>query len=214
MLLTLDDLLILVPIMVLGALSPGPDVLFILSRVSRESWKPGFVAVGGIATGLLVHGTLASFGCAELIAKYPSALSILQYIGGAYLLYLAYGTLQSLRETGEVDQARSKALGKQESYKKIFTKGIFNNLLNPKTVLFFVAILPQFITPERGQYTQQLTQLAILAIGTGVLCHIGVALTGHAASRFTKPNPKRTRIQKLLLSGLFGLLALKLLLGF
>ena len=129
-------------------LTPGPDVLYIISRALRGGRRAGFVAMAGISCGCLVHVALASLGLGVLLATSTVLFGIIKWIGAAYLLWVGLRLLRAPApaalpggvEVGEAVPATSAW--------QVFAGGFLTNVLNPKVVLFFLAFLPQFIAPS------------------------------------------------------------------
>ena len=130
---------------ILLTLSPGPDLIFVITQSVSRHWKAGVATALGLCSGLLVHMTVVAFGAAVFLKTNPIAFQTLKVSGGLYLLFLAWQAWRSDEEIslGNVDRS---------DLRKLYVKGITMNLLNPKVTLFFLAFLPQFIptATERG----------------------------------------------------------------
>jgi threonine/homoserine/homoserine lactone efflux protein len=137
-------------------LVPGPAVLYITSRSIGLGRAAGLVSAMGIAVGTLVHVAAATLGLSALLVSSASAFTIVKYAGAAYLIYLGIRTLRS-SDAAVVDPSRE-----QVSLHRVFGQGVLVNLLNPKTALFFLAFLPQFVEPARGHATLQIFELGVL----------------------------------------------------
>ena len=137
-------------------LTPGNDTIFILSRSMAQGKQAGIMSVLGIATGSVIHTTLAAFGLSIIIAKSIIAFNIIKYAGAAYLVYIGY---KMLTDPSQPDTETSLT-EKKVNLKKIYRDGVITNVLNPKVALFFIAFLPQFIDP-----TFKNTVLPFLALG-------------------------------------------------
>ena len=137
-------------------LTPGNDTIFILSRSMVQGRQAGIMSVLGIATGSIIHTTLAAFGLSIIIAESIIAFNIIKYAGAAYLVFIGYKML--------TDQSRLNTKNtlteKKVNLKKIYGDAVITNVLNPKVALFFIAFLPQFIDP-----TFKNTILPFLALG-------------------------------------------------
>ncbi len=140
-------------------LTPGPDVLYIVSRALRGGRRAGFAAIAGISCGCLVHVALASLGLGMLLATSAALFTAIKWIGAAYLLWVG---VRLLRSSGGPDFQADVAVtdGRAGSWWQIFAGGFLTNVLNPKVVLFFLAFLPQFIAP-----TVQNKALAFAVLG-------------------------------------------------
>ncbi len=152
------------------ALTPGPDMVYIATRSAAQGRIAGVVSTLGIHAGVLVHTFAAALGLSALIAASAVAFSVVKYAGAAYLIYLGIQTLLSSTETVEVKTTEPAKL------KSIFYQGLVTNVLNPKVILFFLAFLPQFIDPARGNVTLQLFLLGVLLVVVTLPVDIGVAL--------------------------------------
>jgi len=137
-------------------LIPGPAVLYITSRSIGLGRAAGLVSAMGIAVGTLFHAAAATLGLSALLVSSASAFTLVKYAGAAYLIYLGIRTLRS-EDAATLDPSREPI-----SLRSIFAQGVLVNLLNPKTALFFLAFLPQFVDPARGHATLQIFELGVL----------------------------------------------------
>src|SRR3981081_574348 len=135
---------------------PGPAVTYVVSRSVGHGRAAGLVSVMGIVAGTLCHVVAAALGISALLASSAVAFQFVKYLGAAYLVYLGIKTLR--RNDGQLLEAHTA----ETSLIRIFGQGLLVNLLNPKTALFFLAFLPQFVDPARGHVTLQILQLGIL----------------------------------------------------
>ena len=132
--------------------APGPDVIFLITHSLQHGLRVGLAIALGLAGGNLVHTLVVALGVATVLQSNDGALIAIQYIGAAYLLYLAYRAITPSNSSREAERKTYK------SYRSFFMRGLLMNVLNPKVALFFLAFLPQFIP----QGTQQAPQLMIL----------------------------------------------------
>ena len=151
-------------------LTPGSDMLYIIARSSGQGTKAGVISALGIGAGCFVHIFAAVIGLSALMARSALAFEIIKYIGAFYLIYLGIRSILTKNKSLAVQPKREKL-----SFNKIFWQGVLTNVLNPKVALFFLALLPQFITIKGN------TSLQILFLGTwfnvvGTLVNILVAL--------------------------------------
>lgn len=163
------------------AIAPGPDVLFVVANGLRHKAKGAVASALGIGMGSLLHAIAAALGISALIAASPLAFDILRYAGAAYLVYLAVGALRSWltpQPGGKLNTAATEA-----SPFRVFTRGLLTNVLNPKVVVFYLALLPQFVSPELGHVGLQVFLLGCIhnVIGITFLMIVGVA-AGRASS--------------------------------
>lgn len=143
---------------------PGPDMAIILRSATR-GWRPGAAAAVGAQVGLCVHLALAVAGLSVVLARYPDALTAIRIAGGLYLLYLGGRLIvPSLRRPTEV-----AAESDDTSTRSAFGEALFTNLLNPKAVLFFAAVLPQFFFTgaDAAPVWVQLVVLGVLDVALG-----------------------------------------------
>jgi threonine/homoserine/homoserine lactone efflux protein len=185
---------------VLLGLSPGPDNLFVLSQSALYGRAAGLAVVLGLSTGLVVHTLAVALGLAALLAASETALVLLRYAGAAYLLALAWQAWRS--GPPELDGLASSA-GRLPA---LYWRGVLMNLSNPKVLLFFLALLPQFTRPELGDPVLQIAWLGALFVLATVLvfgaiavlaARLGTLLRRHRAVRDAMP-----RATALLLAGL------------
>ena len=135
---------------------PGPAVTYIVSRSIAHGRSAGLVSVLGISTGTLCHVLAATLGLSAVLASSALAFQSIKYLGAAYLIYLGIKTLfQKDESLVESSRGEAKLLG-------LYGQGLLVCVLNPKTALFFLAFLPQFVDPARGHVTLQILQLGIL----------------------------------------------------
>lgn len=135
---------------------PGTDTLMVLRR-SVTGWKPGLLASVGICMGLFVHGALSALGVSALLASSPALFSVLKGVGAGYLIYL--GAL-ALRDALKGRDLLPSTLSTTDQ-RSAFYQGFINNLLNPKTLLFYIALLPQFLIMGYSPVLQSLMMAAV-----------------------------------------------------
>ena len=165
-------------------LTPGPSVLYIVTRSVDQGRRAGFVSVLGVHLGTLVHIAAAAAGLSALLAASAVAFGAVKYFGGAYLVYLGVRRLLERPATSTVAPAGAPRLG------RAVLDGFVVNLLNPKTALFFLAFLPQFVDVERGHVGVQVLELGLLFIGLG-LCTDGLyAFGAGTAARWLRGHPR------------------------
>jgi len=134
---------------------PGPSVIYIVSRSLAEGRTAGIVSALGIQAGGLLHVTAATIGVSALLASSATAFSVVKYAGAAYLIFIGVRRLLD----GELhESAESEPAG----HRRLFWQGVVVNSLNPKTALFFLAFLPQFVDPDRGAVAPQVLALGVL----------------------------------------------------
>ena len=151
-------------------LVPGPAVLYVVVQSAEQGRRVGLASVAGIHLGTLVHVAAATVGLSALIVASAVAFSAVKYAGAAYLIYLGVRRLLARDEVVEPGRRR-------ESLRRAFARGIVVNVLNPKTALFFLAFLPQFVDPDRGGVWSQVLVLGLVFVGLGLISDSLYALT-------------------------------------
>jgi threonine/homoserine/homoserine lactone efflux protein len=164
-------------------LVPGPAVLYIVAR-SVEGGRPaGLVSVLGIGAGGFVHVAFAALGLSALLVSSATAFAVVKWLGVAYLIYLGIGRFLAR------DEENAAVTVGDEPLTRVFSQGVIVNVLNPKTALFFLAFLPQFVDPSRGAVTAQIallgTTFVVLALCTDGLYAL---LSGTAADWLRRKN--------------------------
>ncbi|MDQ2969110.1 MAG: LysE family translocator [Actinomycetota bacterium] len=143
-------------------LIPGPSVLYIVFQSAEQGRRVGLACVAGVHLGTLVHVAAASAGLSALIVASSLAFSVVKYAGAAYLVYLG------IRKLLERD-AETRVERKREPLRRALVRGLIVNALNPKTALFFLAFLPQFVAPDRGGVWSQALVLGFVFVGLGLI---------------------------------------------
>jgi threonine/homoserine/homoserine lactone efflux protein len=154
---------------------PGPAVLYIVVQSAEQGRRAGLASVAGIHLGTLVHVVGATVGLSALIVASAVAFSVVKYAGAAYLVYL--GVRKLLARDARVAFER-----RREPLRRAFARGIVVNVLNPKTALFFLAFLPQFIDADRGPVWSQALVLGLVFVGLGLVSDSMYALAAGSAA--------------------------------
>jgi threonine/homoserine/homoserine lactone efflux protein len=157
---------------------PGPAVLYVVVQSAENGRRVGLASVAGIHLGTLVHVTAAAAGLSALIVASAFAFSAVKYAGAAYLVYLG------VRRLGR-DAALTVDRGR-ESLRRAFARGAVVNVLNPKTALFFLAFLPQFVDPDRGAVWSQALVLGLVFVGLGFVSDSLYALAAGSAANLLR----------------------------
>lgn len=189
------------------ALAPGPDNIFVLTHSVLKGRQAGLAVVIGLCTGLLVHTTLVALGVAAILQSAGWALTVLKTIGAAYLLYLAW---QSLTATPlSLDEASAH----KPSFFWSYRRGVIMNISNPKVLIFFLAFLPQFVSPEADNMSQQILVLGGFFIVATILVFGAMALMAGHLSTLLRRSPQLQHNLNKLAAMVFIALALHLLLS-
>ncbi|MEW9547245.1 LysE family translocator [Nonomuraea sp. NPDC050783] len=153
---------------------PGPAVLYIVTRSVAQGRGAGLISVLGVHTGSLVHVAAAALGISALLAASATAFTVVKYVGVAYLLWL--GVRKLMRRGGGEEAVELRV----QSKRRLFWEGFVVNVLNPKTAIFFLAFLPQFVSPAAGPVGPQILLLGLLWIVLGMLSDGTYALLASA----------------------------------
>ena len=176
--------------------TPGPDMLYVAARGASEGTAAGIVSALGIGAGTLVHITLVSLGLAALLAAVPLAYAVVRIGGAAYLIYLGVRALRS-KSSLTLQHVEPAPL------RTIFRQGVITNVLNPKVALFFLAFLPQFVDPSRGNPALQVVALGLLFDTTGTIVNLGVALGSSRAAASLRRNTRAGDVLQKITGALF-----------
>ncbi len=186
------------------ALVPGPDNLFVLTQSMTKGARAGITVTLGLMTGLIFHTTAVALGVAAIFQTSQLAFDILKYIGAVYLLYLAY---LSFRDSSRLDLHTEKNM---LSLAKLYRRGIFMNITNPKVSLFFLALLPQFADAHRGSVTLQIFMLGGLFILSAFIIFVSISLLAAKISAWFIRTPKANIWLNRIAGSIFVVLAGKL----
>ncbi|MBA3598005.1 MAG: LysE family translocator [Methylibium sp.] len=201
----LDDLLLFSGAALLMALTPGPNMIYLISRSISQRRKAGVISLFGVVAGFLVHMFAAAVGLTALFLAVPLAYEVLKWAGALYLLWLAW---QAVRP-GARSPFEARDLP-DDSTRKLFFMGFLTNLLNPKIAVFYLAIFPQFISPQHGSVFLQSVQLGLAQIFVSFSVNLLIALSAaHIASWFSR-NPTWLAVQRYVMGFVLAALAVRL----
>lgn len=171
-------------------LTPGPAVLYIVTRSIDQGWIAGVVSSLGMGVGSLVHVAAAWLGMTVVLFSSELAFGALKYAGAAFLVYLG---VQTLRAGGD---ARVDGGLERRGLKRVFSQAIVVNLLNPKAALFFIAFMPQFVDPSRGNAAGQLLFLCGVFFALAIATDTAYALAAGKLGNLLRTNPTFRRRQR------------------
>lgn len=187
------------------ALTPGPNMVYLISRTICQGRKAGFISLAGVAAGFLFYLLCAALGITAILFAIPYAYDVLRFTGVIYLLYLAW---QALKPGGRSPfQLRELPA---HSGRKLFLMGLFTNLLNPKIALLYVALLPQFIDPNGGDILAQSLQLGVIQVAISISINGLVTLAAGSISGFLASRPRWLLIQRWLMGTVLAGLAVRI----
>ena len=183
---------------------PGPAVLLTLARASSSGTRTGVATALGIAAGDVIHTIMAVVGISAVILASAFLFSVIKYLGAAYLVYLG---LRAIFEKAPVNQPTAAG---QLTFKAAFRQAILAEVLNPKSALFFLAFLPQFVRPENGLVSLQLFVLGLLFVLMGLLSTVVVAIAAGKVGAFLRRNPVVLRWQGKVVGTIYCALGVRL----
>lgn len=189
--------------------SPGPDMLYVISRTLEQGRRAGIVSALGIGVGTLAYTIVTALGLSALLLSLPILFNAIRYAGALYLAYLGFRMLFA-----KVVKTRGAAEGKpvHMPLRSVFRQGVTTNVLNPKVALFFLAFLPQFVDQTKGQVALQLVLLGLMFDTSGTSVNVLVAILAGRVGDSLRKRSIFSRIQRvlpaLILIGLAILVAL------
>lgn len=171
-------------------LIPGPAVLFIIARSMHQGRKAGVVSVLGLEVGSLMQVAAAAAGITAIVLSSALAFNIVKYLGAVYLIYMG------IRKLRERDDITDVAQFQPASLPRLFFQGIMVNMLNPKTALFFLAFLPQFVDPAKGNLALQTAILGLIFVGLGTATDSGYALLAGTIGQWLRRSARLLKGQR------------------
>jgi threonine/homoserine/homoserine lactone efflux protein len=186
-------------------LTPGPNMIYLISRSITQGPAAGIVSLGGVALGFLFYMLCAAFGITALLFAVPYAYDALRFAGAAYLLWLAW---QAVKPSGRSPfQVKRLAI---DSPRKLFVMGFVTNLLNPKIAMLYIALLPQFIDPAAGSVLIQSLLLGTIQTAISVSVNAMIALAAGTIALFLSRRPSWMLVQRYLMGTVLAGLAVRL----
>lgn len=186
-------------------LTPGPNMIYLVSRSICQGPVAGLVSLGGVALGFVIYMLCAAFGITALVLAVPYAYDALRLAGAAYLLYLAW---QAVRPGGRSPfQVRDLP---PDGLRRLFLMGLATNLLNPKIAVLYLSLLPQFVDPERGSVLAQSLVLGSAQIAVSVTVNAVIALAAGSIAGFLGSRPTWLTVQRWLMGGVLAALAVRM----
>ena len=167
-------------------LAPGPDNLFVLSQSAAHGRSAGLWVMAGLSTGLLFHTTALALGLAAVFQASAVAFTVVKVVGVAYLLFLAWKAFTA--------KAQELGIAEKSSNGGFYWRGVIMNVTNPKVSIFFLAFLPQFVSPESGSMTMQIITLGLMFIVATIVVFGAIAFMGGALRDFLVRSPKAQSI--------------------
>ncbi|SRR5579885_488900 len=187
-------------------LTPGPNMIYVLSRSITQGPAAGLISVAGVMLGFVVYVLCAAFGITALVFAVPYAYDALRFAGAAYLLWLAW---QALKPGGQSPLQVKKL--RVDGPKKLFMMGFLTNLLNPKIAMLYLSLLPQFIDPAAGSTLKQALALGGEQIAISVVMNSIFALSAGSIALFLATRPSWALVQRWLMGTVLAGLAIRMM---
>lgn len=187
------------------ALTPGPNMIYLISRSICQGRVAGLISLGGVALGFVAYMFCAAFGITALLLAVPFAYDTLRFGGALYLLYLAW---QAVKPGGRSPfQVRELPV---DSPRKLFTMGFITNLLNPKIAVLYLSLLPQFIDPQHGSVLGQSLVFGAIQIVLSISVNSTVAVTAGSIAAFLAGRPTWLVVQRWIMGTVLAGLAVRM----
>ncbi|MEU4212429.1 LysE family translocator [Streptomyces sp. NPDC026206] len=172
-------------------LSPGPNMIYLISRSVTQGRRAGLISLLGVAAGFFVYLLAAVAGIAALFSLVPAVYTAVKLAGAAYLAWLAWKTLKP----GGMSAFDPRPLP-PDPPRKLFTMGLVTNLLNPKIAILYVSVLPQFVDPDRGSVAAQSLVLGLTQVVIAITINGLIAMTAGSISGFLRRRPRWLTMQR------------------
>lgn len=167
-------------------ISPGPDLMYIMSQTIAKGKKTGLASTLGVCSGAMIHVSMAAFGLSAILAASAVAFTAVKIVGAVYLVYLGIKSIMTKAEFFSPEKRDDNEI----SFFKAYKQGILIDVLNPKPAIFFMAFLPQFVRPEIGHTSAQLFILGALVVMVGIFVEVVVVFGISRTTGFLRNNPK------------------------
>ncbi|ULR89470.1 LysE family translocator [Comamonas sp. B21-038] len=187
-------------------LTPGPNMVYLISRSICQGRSAGLISLGGVALGFVFYMLCASLGITALVMAIPYAYDALRIGGALYLLYLAW---QAVKPGGRAPFELRQL--PQDSPRKLFAMGFLTNLLNPKIAVMYLSLLPQFIDPAHGSVFSQSMVLGFTQIVVSISVNAAIAMLAGSIAGFLASRPRWVQVQRWLMGTVLAGLALRML---
>ena len=201
----ITDILVFALAALLMVLSPGPNMIYLISRSLSQGKDAGIISLFGVMCGFLFHILMVSFGLTAIFFAVPYAFVVVKFLGVGYLLYLAYNSVRSKNKIFDADHT----LKKDKPF-KLFNIGLMTNVLNPKMAVFYLSFFPQFIKPEYGSILSQSFQLGVVQVIISFIVNLLIVLSAAKMASWFSKKPIWLRVQKWFMASVLTGLAVKM----
>ncbi|MFC6297744.1 LysE family translocator [Pseudomonas sp. CCM 7893] len=202
-----QDLLIFAAASLLLVLTPGPNMIYLISRSICQGRKAGVTSLLGVVAGFFVHLFAAAAGLTAVFLAVPMAYEALKWAGALYLLWLAWQAVKpGARSPFEAQQLPP------DSSRKLVLMGFLTSALNPKIAVFYLSVFPQFITPEHGSVFTQSLMLGMTQISVSFMVNLLISLFAATIAGWFINNPNWMAVQRYFMGFVLAALAVRLML--
>ncbi|MEU5953068.1 LysE family translocator [Streptomyces sp. NPDC047525] len=186
-------------------LTPGPNMMYLVSRTITQGRRAGAISLAGVAVGFVVYLTAANLGLSLVFLAVPQLYMAVKLAGAAYLAWLAWKALKPGGTSVFAHQELSP-----DSPRRLFTMGVLTNLLNPKVAIMYVSLIPQFIDPASGNTLMQGFALGSIQISVSLGVNLAIVMAAGTIAVFLARHPTWLRVQRYVMGTVLGALAVKL----
>ena len=187
-------------------LTPGPNMIYLISRSICQGKTAGFISLAGVAAGFVFYMLCASLGITALVVAVPYAYDTIRIAGALYLLWLAWKALKP--NAAPLFDIKNLS---HDSPVKLFLMGFITNLLNPKIAIMYLSLLPQFIHPQHGSILFQSIQLGLIQIVVSVSVNAVIVFSAGTIALFLQQKPIWAQLQRWLMGTVLAALAVRIL---
>lgn len=203
---SLQEILLFTLVSLALVLTPGPNMIYCISRTLCQGKGAGLISLAGVGLGFLAHLLAAAFGLTAVLLAVPLAFTAIKVVGAAYMLWLAWQAVKP----GGLSPFETRELP-HDAPRTLFLMGMTTNLLNPKVAMFYLSFFPQFLHPERGQLLLQSLTLGAIQITVSMAVNALLIFSAAALALFLNRNPGWLRVQRYVMGSVLALLAVRLL---
>ncbi|MGC9669931.1 LysE family translocator [Planosporangium sp. 12N6] len=186
-------------------LTPGPNMMYLVSRSITQGRRAGAISLAGVAVGFLAYLAATNLGLSAIFVAVPGLYLAVKFAGAGYLAWLAF---QALRPGGTSVFAPARL--EPDPARRLFTMGLMTNLLNPKIAVMYLSLIPQFVRPEAGHVLVQGFVLGAVQIAVALTVNLLIVLAAGTIAGFLAGRPLWLRAQRYLMGTVLGALAVKL----
>ncbi|MEV1198965.1 LysE family translocator [Microbispora rosea] len=186
-------------------LSPGPNMMYLVSRSISQGRRAGIISLSGVVAGFLVYLTATNLGLAALFAAVPQVLTAIRLAGAGYLMWLAWKTIRP--GGASVFTVRDVP---HDPPPRLFAMGLMTNLLNPKIAILYVSVIPQFVDIRAGNVLAQGVVLGLFQIAVAATVNFSIVLAAGSVAGFLAHRPVWLRAQRIAMGSMLGALAVML----